>query len=93
MEIETFLLIQDEGNETLRDQNRDLQDKSRQWTRGKKKISGIKDKIEIGALIKENVKSKKLRTQNIYEICYTIKRPILKIIWLGKEEETNTQNI
>lgn len=61
---------------------------------GRKQFSGIKDKIEeIGALIRENVESKKLRAQNIYEICYTIKRLILKIIWLGKEEETNAENI
>lgn len=36
---------------------------------------------EMGILIKENVKSKKLSAQNIQETWDTVKRPNLRIIW------------
>ena len=51
---------------------------------------------EIDSLVKENVKSNKCLTQNIQEICDTMKRPNLRIIGIEKGEEVqlkSTENI
>jgi hypothetical protein len=53
-----------------------------------KRIPGAEDSIEnISTTIKENAKCKKILTQNIQEIHYTMKRPNLRIIGVDKNEE------
>ena len=52
-----------------------------------KKISGVKDKIEVfDTSVKENVKSKEVLTYNIQEIWNTIKRPNLRTIEIEEED-------
>ena len=52
------------------------------------RISETKDTIEdINSLIKENNESNKFLTQNIQEICDTMKRPNLRIIWIEEGKE------
>jgi stress response protein YsnF len=52
------------------------------------RISGAEDTIEnIDTTIKENVKCKKILTQNIQEIQDTLRRPNLRIIGIGKKED------
>jgi hypothetical protein len=51
-------------------------------------ISGAEDTIEnIETTIKENVKCKKILTQNIQEIQGTMRRPNLRIIGIDKKED------
>jgi hypothetical protein len=51
------------------------------------KISGAEDSIEdIGTIIKENTKCKKILTQNILEIQDTMRRPNLWIIGVDENE-------
>ena len=52
-----------------------------------KKISGVKDKIEVfDTSVKENVKSKEVLMHNIQEIWNTIKRPNLRTIEIEEED-------
>ena len=52
-----------------------------------KKISGVKDKIEVfDTSVKENVKSKEVLTHKIHEIWNTIKRPNLRTIEIEEED-------
>ena len=52
------------------------------------RISGAEDSIEnISTAIKENTKFKKILTQNIQEIQDTMRRPNLKIIGIGENED------
>jgi chromosome segregation ATPase len=54
------------------------------------RISGAKDSIEnIGTIVKESVKCKKLLTQNIQEIQNTMKRQNLRIIGIEESEIPN----
>ena len=51
------------------------------------RISSTEDTIEeINSSVKENIKSSKSLTQNIQEICDTMKRPNLKIIGIEEGE-------
>ena len=53
------------------------------------RISGAENTIEnIDTTVKENVKCKKLLTQNIQEIQDTVRRPNLKIIGIEKREDS-----
>ena len=53
------------------------------------RISGAKDSIEnIGTTIKENIKLKKILTQNIQEIQDTMRRPNLRIIGIEESEDS-----
>jgi hypothetical protein len=52
------------------------------------RISGAKDSIEnMDTTIKENVKCKKILTQNIQEIQDTMRRPNLRVIGIGENED------
>ena len=52
------------------------------------RISGEEDTIEnIDTTIKENVKCKKILTQNIQEIQDTMRRPTLRIIGIDEKED------
>ena len=52
------------------------------------RISGAEDSIEnIGTIIKENAKCKKILNQNIQEIQDTIRRPNLQIIGVDENED------
>jgi hypothetical protein len=52
------------------------------------RISGEEDTIEnIDTTIKENVKCKKILTQNIHEIQDTIRRPDLRIVGIDEKED------
>ena len=52
------------------------------------RISGAEDTIEnMDTTIKENVKCKKILTQNIQEIQDTMRRPNLRIIGIDKKED------
>ena len=54
------------------------------------RISGSEDSIEnIGTTIKENAKCKKILTQNIQEIQYTMRKPNLQIIGVDKMKTFN----
>jgi hypothetical protein len=54
----------------------------------KERISGAEDSIEsIRTTIKENVKCKKILTQNIQEIQDTMRRPNLRIIGVDENED------
>jgi hypothetical protein len=54
------------------------------------RLSDEQDSIEnMGTIIKENTKSKKILTQNIQEIQDTMRRPNVRII--GIEENENFQ--
>jgi wobble nucleotide-excising tRNase len=53
-----------------------------------KKLSGAEESIEnIDTMIKENVKCKKILTQNIQEIQDTMRRPNLRIIGIDEKED------
>jgi uncharacterized coiled-coil protein SlyX len=53
------------------------------------RISGAEDTIEnINTTVKENAKCKRILTQNIQEIQNTIKRPNLRIIGIGENEDS-----
>ena len=55
----------------------------------KERISGAEDTIEnIDTTIKENVKCKKILTQNIQEIQDTMRRPNLRIIGIEESEDS-----
>jgi hypothetical protein len=52
------------------------------------RISGAEDSIEnIGTIIKDNTKGKKILTQNIQEIKDTMRRPNLRIIGVDENED------
>jgi chromosome segregation ATPase len=52
------------------------------------RISGAEDSVEnIGTIIKENAKCKKILTQNIQEIQDTMRRPNLQIIGVEENED------
>jgi chromosome segregation ATPase len=52
------------------------------------RISGAEDSIEnIGTIIKENTKFKKILTQNIQEMQDTMRRPNLRIIGVDENED------
>jgi hypothetical protein len=56
------------------------------------RISGAEDSIEnIGTIIKENAKCKKILTQNIQVIQDTMRRPNLQIIGVDENEDFSTQ--
>jgi hypothetical protein len=55
-----------------------------------KRILGVDDTIEnINTTIKENVKCKRILTQNIQEIQNTTRRPNLRIIGIEEGEDSN----
>jgi hypothetical protein len=56
------------------------------------RISGAEDTIEnIDPTIKENAKLKKILTQNMQEIQYPMRRPILRIIGIEEREDTQVK--
>jgi hypothetical protein len=55
-------------------------------------ISYVEDTIEeFDTSVKENVNSKKFLTQNIQEICHTMRRPNLRILGMEEGEESQLQ--
>ena len=55
------------------------------------RLSGIENPIEnMDTTIKENVKCKKILTQNIQEIQDTMRRPNLRIIGIDENEDFST---
>jgi short-subunit dehydrogenase involved in D-alanine esterification of teichoic acids len=58
------------------------------------KMSGAEDTIEnIDTTIKENVKCKKILTQNIQEIQDTMRRPNLRIIGIEESEYSQVKGL
>ena len=58
----------------------------------KERISDAEDSVEnIGTIIKENAKCKKIVTQNIQEIQDTMRRPNLCIIGVDENEDFHLQ--
>jgi hypothetical protein len=52
------------------------------------RISGTEDSIEnMGTTIKENAKCKKILSQKIQEVQYTMRRPNLQIIGVDENED------
>ena len=58
------------------------------------RISGTEDSIEnIDTTVRENVKCKKLLTQNIQEIQDTMRRPNLRIIGIEESEDSQLKGL
>jgi chromosome segregation ATPase len=80
LEIENLGKRSDDINASITNQIQDIEER----------ISGVEDSIEnIDTTVKENVKCKKVLTQNIQEMQHTMRRPNLRII--GIEESKDSQ--